>query len=68
MNGPRIPAELLREQVTAWHRIDFSEEHARLVEGDVNRFNDGALIVSEEMAFEAEPTTFAATLDLYAED
>jgi hypothetical protein len=68
MSTPRIPAELLQLQVAAWQEVPFSTERAQAIESDVNRFNDAALAVAEDMAFEAEPTSFAQALDAWAED
>ncbi len=68
MSTPRISAELLQLQVTAWQEVAFPTERARAIENDVNRFNDAALAVAEKMAFEAEPTSFAQALDDCAED
>ena len=64
----RISADLLQSQVSTWQEVAFPLERARLIENDVNRFNEAALTLAEELAFESEPTSFARALDKYAKD
>jgi len=64
----RITAELLHEQVEAWQEVSLTLERARAIEVDTNRFNDAAMAVAADMAFEAEPGTFRRVLDEHAED
>ena len=64
----RITAELLHEQVEAWQEVALPLERARSIEADTNRFNEAAMAVAADMAFEAEPGTFRRVLDAHAED
>ena len=63
-----IDTALLRRTVEEWQAVSLPEDRAALIAADVGRFNAAALTLAAAMPFEAEPATFEAVLDRYAEE
>lgn len=63
-----IDKALLKQSVESWQGVALPDERAASIAADVARFNAAALALAAAMPFEAEPATFQAMLDRFAEE